>query len=308
MSIKVNYIVLVLLALQIKSGETFAQQRVQFTQYMFNGLVINPAYAGADEALSLTFVHRRQWAGLDQAPTTQTLSAHSLFYNKQSGVGLTIVNDKIGVHKDLSMMGNYAYHIPVSSVSTVSLGVSAGFRRRRSDYTSLLSTVNPNDPKISSAPIALSTFDVGAGLYFRNQRLQLGLSAPGLIPEKMQVNDTVSIKLTNATYMFFGKYVINATDDVQIEPGLLVKMIPDIPFSYDLNFNFIYRRVLTTGLSYRKAESIDWILKAQLTEQLQFGYSYDHPIGNLNKFNTSSHEFVVQYLFKYAAKRTVSPR
>ena len=275
---------------------------------MFNGLVINPAYAGADEALSLTFVHRRQWAGLQDGPVTQTLSAHSLFRNKQSGVGITFVNDKIGVHKDLSMMGNFAYHIPVSGTSTFSFGLSAGFRNRKSDYTSLLATVNQHDPKISTLPVALTSFDAGAGIYFRNEKIQIGFSSPGLIPEKISVNDSVSVKLSGANYLLYGKYTLAAMNDVQIEPGLLIKMLPDAPLSYDVNLNLIYRHVLTTGLSYRKQESIDMVLKAQVTEQLQFGYSYDYPIGVLNRFKVSSHEFVVQYLFKYSAKKTVSPR
>ncbi|HYG01172.1 MAG TPA: type IX secretion system membrane protein PorP/SprF [Chryseosolibacter sp.] len=304
----VLHIVLVSAAIMLGMKNVSGQQRVQFTQYMFNGLVINPAYAGADEALSLTFVHRRQWAGLDHAPATQTLSAHSLFRNKQSGVGLTVVNDKIGVHKDLSLMGNYAYHIPVSTVSTISFGISAGFRNRRSDYSSLLSSVDQHDPKISALPIALTSFNAGTGVYFRNPKMQIGFSAPSLIPDKMQINDSVSVRLSKSTYLLFGKYIIRATEEVTLEPGMLFKMLQDAPLSYDINMNVIYRRILTMGLSYRTEESIDMILKAQLTEQLQLGYSYDHPIGVLNKFDVSSHEFVIQYLFKFSDKNTVSPR
>jgi type IX secretion system PorP/SprF family membrane protein len=133
-----------------------AQQKMQFTQYMFNGLVINPAYAGADEALSLTFIHRSQWAGVENAPQTQTLSAHTLFKRKHFGLGLTIVNDKIGVHKNLSILSNYAYHLRTGKKSALSFGLQAGMNNQKSDYTSLLTAGN-NDPKLYN-PVLTETF------------------------------------------------------------------------------------------------------------------------------------------------------
>src|SRR6478736_4445164 len=104
----------------------WSQQNVQFTQYMFNGLVINPAYAGADEALSLTFVHRSQWTGMDNAPATQTLAAHTAIKEKKIGVGLILINDRIGVHKNFSALNSYAYHIRVGKQSYLSMGLQAG--------------------------------------------------------------------------------------------------------------------------------------------------------------------------------------
>jgi type IX secretion system PorP/SprF family membrane protein len=115
-------------------GEASAQQRVQFTQYMFNGLIINPAYAGAHEALSLTFIQRSQWAGVENAPNTQTLSAHTLFKKKHLGLGVSLINDRIGVHKNISALTNYAYHLRVSSNAYLSMGLLAGIHSRKSDF------------------------------------------------------------------------------------------------------------------------------------------------------------------------------
>src|SRR5258708_7244122 len=117
----------------------FAQQKVQFTQYMFNGLVINPAYAGADEKLSLTFINRNQWNGIEGAPTTQTLSAHTLFKKKQFGIGFLLVNDQIGIHRNVNAGVSYAYHIQTRDQSYLSMCLQAGGKSLWADY-SLLST------------------------------------------------------------------------------------------------------------------------------------------------------------------------
>ena len=173
-----------------------AQQKVQFSQYMFNNLVINPAYAGADEALSLTFIDRRQWSGVDDAPTTQTLSGHTLFKKKHFGLGATLVNDQYGVHKNLSALTDYAYHLQVGKKSFLSMGLQAGVHNTRSDYASLIGGVT-NDPRLY-ANVSQTFFDFGAGIYFRSDRLHVGLSAPQLLPETISLSDTLSVRLSRA--------------------------------------------------------------------------------------------------------------
>lgn len=286
------------------SNQLIAQQKVQFTQYMFNGLVINPAYAGSDEALSLTFVQRRQWAGVENAPTTQTLSAHTLFREKHTGVGLTIINDKIGIHRNLSVLTNYAYHIRVGERSFLSMGILAGIHNRKSDYASLMAS----DPKLYNPYISHTAFDFGTGIYFRSKRFHAGLSAPGLIPEKVNINDTLSLRLGGVHYLLFSRYRIPLTDKLEVEPGILFKYLDGVPLSYDLYTNMIFREVLTAGLSYRKKESVDFLIKCQLTPQLQFGYSYDHPVGELSRLSNGSHEIMIQYLFRYVRTNVTSPR
>src|SRR5688572_5583614 len=157
-----------------------AQQKVQFTQYMFNGLVINPAYAGADEALNLTFIQRKQWANMESSPSTQSLSAHTLFRKNHLGLGFTLINDKIGVHKNLSIITNYAYHLRVGEHSYLSMGLQAGIHNRKSNYASLAGNTTV-DPRLFDATIAYTAFDLGMGLYFRSSRLHVGLSAPEIL-------------------------------------------------------------------------------------------------------------------------------
>ncbi len=286
---------------------SIAQQKVQFTQYMFNGLVINPAYAGADEALNLTFIQRKQWANVEHSPTTQSLSAHTLFKKKNMGLGFTLINDKIGVHKNLNVLSNYAYHLRLSKESFLSLGIQAGIHSRKSNYGSLAGNSNV-DPKLYDATVSYTAFDFGAGFYYRSPRLHVGFSAPEILPERYALNDTMEINMKEVNFFLFSKYNFTLTEFIDMEPGMLFKFLKGVPVSFDLNLNFIYRKVLTLGLSYRKSESIDFMMKAQITPQLQFGYAYDYPIGEISKLSNGSHELMVSYVFRYIQSNISSPR
>lgn len=282
-----------------------AQQLPQFTQFMYNNLVINPAYAGADEALSLTLLHRSQWTGVDKAPTTQSFSAHSLIKKKQIGLGLTIIRDEIGVHKNTNILTNYAYHINLAEKTFLSFGLQVGLTNLKSDYASLAGV--PLDPKLANS-INETMIDFGAGLYLRSPRFNLSLSSPGLLSRTITVNDTVSVNFKRANFMGYARYRFSLSDNVDMEPGFMIKYFTTLPLSYDVNLNFIFRRVLTTGVSYRKSESIDVILKFQLTPQLQLGYAYDYPVNYAARLSSASHELMLNYLFRDFKKRAASPR
>jgi len=282
-----------------------AQQIPQFTQFMYNNLVLNPAYAGADEALSLTLLHRSQWTGVDNAPSTQSFSAHSLIRKKQIGLGLTVIRDEIGVHKNTNILTNYAYHINLAEKTFLSFGLQVGLANIKSDYASLASA--PLDPKLVNS-INETMIDFGAGLYLRTPRFTLSLSSPGLLSRTITVNDTVSVNLKKANFMGFARYRFTLSADLDMEPGFMLKYFTALPVSYDVNLNFIYRKVLTVGASYRKSESIDLILKFQLTPQLQFGYAYDYPVNYAARLSSASHELMLNYLFRDFKKRAASPR
>jgi type IX secretion system PorP/SprF family membrane protein len=284
-----------------------AQQRMQFTQYMFNGVVINPAYAGADDALSLTFIQRTQWSGIEKAPSTQTFSGHTLFKKKHFGLGITLVNDKLGVHRNLNALTHYAYHIRTGPLSYLSMGIEAGIYSLKSDYASLVDPAN-RDPQISN-PVRSQTFlDFGAGIYFRSQRFHAGLSAPEIVPQQFTINDTLSIRLSKVNFFLFSKYRLSVSDQVDLEPSTLFKYLDGVPLSYDANLNMIYREVLTLGLSYRRNESVDFILRMQINRQLRLGYSYDHPFGMVSRLSGGSHELMVNYAFRNVQKNVISPR
>jgi type IX secretion system PorP/SprF family membrane protein len=281
-------------------------QLPQLSQYMFSGLVINPAYAGTEEALSITFIQRKQWVGVEQSPSTQTLSAHTLFKNNNLGLGFTMINDRVGVHRHLSALPVVSYHIRLAGETVVSMGLQAGIHHQKSDYTPLNGA--QNDPKLANTFYAGTFMDFGTGLYLRSKTLHLGVSVLELSRKQLRSGDHSSIAFKRVHYNFFGKYRYVLGQTVAFEPSVLLKYHPGLPLSYDVNSSFILHEVLTVGLSYRKAESVDFLLKAQVTPQLQVGYAYDYTLQHLRRLSSGSHELMVSYLFKYVKNNITSPR
>ena len=287
----------------------YGQQIGQYTQYFSNELVINPAFAGAHEALSLTMVHRSQWTGLDGAPTTQTLSAHSLFKNEHIGLGASIINDKVGIHQNLTFNTSYAYHLRIKADAYLSMGLQLGVNHKQSDFGSVSGQLqNPNDPSIADFKETVTVLEVGTGIYYRDPKLHIGFSSPKLFSSKSQYNDSIGTDLNNAHYFLYSRYRIPVTRNVQIQPGMLVKYLPGLPLSFDFHLAAIFNKVLLTGISYRSFESVDLVLQAKLTPQLKAGYNFDYPIGKVGELSHSSHEIMLNYLFKYSKYKIKRPR
>lgn len=290
--------------LTMASLTVYGQQGPQFTQFMFNNLAINPAFAGVDEALSMTAVSRTQWSGIESAPVTTSFSAHGLVLDRV-GLGLTVIDDRIGVHAITSVTGNYAYHIKAGRSSYISMGVQGGVTRFVSDYPSIAG--NSNDPKLANY-INQTRPDIGAGVYFRSPRLDVGLSALGLLTRRMALNNTVSTKLQNADFLAYMRYRMKLSKTLTLEPAVLIKYFPGLLPSFDVNGSLVYRNVLTAGLSYRSNESVDLLFKLQLTTRLQLGYAYDHPLKSKTSLNRASHEVMLNYVFRKVHNNVAAPR
>lgn len=293
-----------LLLIVLTSPTVFAQQKPQFTQYMFNGLVINPAFAGSDDAPSITFLNRNQWTSIEGAPVTQTLSGHTLFGSSRVGAGLTIINDKIGVHKNQNIQGSVSYRLNISPETYLSMGLQGGVSIRKSTYSSISGPVA--DP--SAQDISHVSPTLGMGFFLRGKKFDLGISAPEILSEKISANDSTTITWDRAQYFLYGKYSIALRHNLALEPSLLVKYKKDLPVSYDVNMSLVIKKALTAGISYRHKESIGFLIKAKLTPQLQFGYAYDYAIGEVAMASNGSHEVMVNYLFKYPTNKVVAPR
>lgn len=306
---KIHHLIMVIwltVAATAIANACYGQQQVQFTQYMFNNLIINPAYAGADEALSLTFINRSQWSGIKSAPKTQTLAIHTLSSSKRMGLGLTLQNDKLGIQKNFNGLLVYSYHLKTGRYSVLSMGLQAGFHNSKRDYSSLVGS--SNDPQVNNLFLSRTKFDFGAGFYFRAKNFRAGLSSPSMLAERIDLNDSVRITLASTNIFGLVSYTFAVNDDVDVMPTVLLKYIPDLPLGFDANINFIYREMLTLGFSYRHSESFDLMLKAQVTPSLQLGYAYDHPFGLVNRISNGSHELMVNYMFKSDRKKAYRPR
>jgi type IX secretion system PorP/SprF family membrane protein len=281
------------------------QQSPQFTQFMFNNMVMNPAYAGAEEALSATLLTRSQWTGVENAPSTQCFSAHTLLEPQQLGLGLAVIRDRIGVHSHTNIRTNYAYHLPVRKDAILSVGLQAGVTMLKSDYASLLG--NSGDPKLMSS-LQETMLGLGAGVYYRTTRWCAGLSVPELLSRNVTVQDSLTVHLQRSNVLGYARYSFVLNKSFDLEPGILIKHFANVPMSVDLNVNVVYKKVLTGGLSYRSKESVDVLMRFQLTPQLQFGYAYDHPVSFAGRISSASHELMVSYLFRNIQRDVASPR
>jgi type IX secretion system PorP/SprF family membrane protein len=301
---KIRRYIILLIASGSGIAGAFAQQGPQYTQFMFNNLAINPAYAGADEHPSITLVAREQWSNIENAPSTQSLAAHTLL-KKRVGLGLTIVRDQIGIHKNTNAVASYAYHLRAGKKAFVSMGLQAGINSFKSDYPSLQQ--QGNDPLLAKY-VKATKFNIGTGIYFRSPKLDAGVSFPGLLPRNQHVNDTVVVNFRTADALGYFRYRLPISQSFTLQPSLLIKYFPGLPLSFDTNWMIVYKEVLSTGVSYRKNESLDLVIRLQLTVRLEAGYSYDYPVGDGSLLNSASHELMMHYVFRKNTKNIVSPR
>ena len=286
------------------AGQCMAQQQAQFTQYLYNMLPLNPAYAGSQESMSITALAREQWTGIDGAPSTQTLSIHSPLPNKNVGVGLTLIHDKIGVTNQTSVFGAYSYHLKVNEKAKLSMGLQAGATFYNSDFAS----IDSEDP-LFAGNIKETRPNFGFGLYYYSDRYFVGLSAPQLLEKPLNGKDNKNQFSQNRHYSAVGGYVFDINPSIKLKPTVLAKYVAGAPVEFDLSANAYFKDVIGLGLSWRSFDSFDALLQLQLTDQLQLGYSYDFfTTTDLSKVNSGSHEIMVNYRFSFSNTDIISPR
>lgn len=288
---------------------TYGQQQAMFTQYMFNGLAINPAYAGSHEALSLTALARKQWTGLDGAPSTQTFSAHSPINSQRIALGVLFVNDQIGVTQQTGGHAFYAYRIQMPK-GTLSMGLQAGFNSYRANVSRLL-LYNPGDPNFSSNTVNKFMPNFGVGFYYYNERFYVGLSVPQILDGyyNKEADRDVSKAQQSRHYFLTGGYVFDITPSVKIKPSALVKAVNGAPVAVDLNANVLLKEVIWLGVSCRSLKSMSALTELQLTDQFRLGYAYDFPAGKkATGLTYGSHELMVNYRFAFTKNKVVTPR
>lgn len=281
------------------SGISRGQQRPGFTQYMFNGLAINPAYAGSHEMLTAVAAYRNQWINFPGAPKTYTASAHMPIKQKKIGVGLNIIRDEIGVHNDLGVFASYAYRIRMSRTGVLALGVQGGFNYLESDFTQ----TNPNSPSDPNFTTTSTTnFNFGTGIYFYNDIAFVGASVPYILANKSFTEggeefDAFFVQeSTERRYYFLtAGFVYDLSSDVKLRPSALVQVQEGAPITFDANVNFILQDRLNLGTSYRAGRSINFLFQLQATRNFSFGYSYDYAFSELRDFNRGTHELILTY-------------
>lgn len=286
-------------------AHAIAQQEATYAQYMFNGLAINPAYAGQHKALSVNLLSRFQNVGLPGAPTTQTLAVHSPLANQRFAVGALFVNDKIGVITQTEFSAVYAYRIPMSLKGTISFGIQGGVSRYFAQYTAL--DVYQTDPAFSQ-DIQEVRPNIGAGIFIDHTTWYLGLSAPHMLNNVFTRGSNLTSIHQPFPVILTGGYVFLLTRSVHFKPNGLVKMVDGRIVEVDLNANFLFDEVLWAGISYHTSNALNFIVDLQLTDQLRLGYSYTAALGEIKSAEIGSHEVFLGYVFKFNSKGIVSPR
>lgn len=282
-----------------------AQQDPQYTQYMYNMNVVNPAYAGSKESLSITALYRDQWSGFDGAPKTFTFSAHSPLGDKV-GLGLSAVKDELGPVSETNVYADFSYTLQLGQSLNLALGVKAGASFHDVGLVDL-ELQDENDPFFSKN-INNTYPNVGAGAFLYSDNFYLGVSVPNLL--KSVHLDENGLKFGNETNHFFGTagYVFQLSENVKLKPSVLVKYALDAPLSYDGNLNALFYDKFEIGASYRLDDSFSGLVGFQVTPNIRIGYAYDSVMSDISAVASASHEVILTFDLYFAKRALRSPR
>ncbi|MCH2215849.1 MAG: type IX secretion system membrane protein PorP/SprF [Flavobacteriales bacterium] len=297
------------------TADAFAQQSPLYTMYMWNQLIINPAYAGSREALTASAVWREQWVGLEGAPSTQVLSIHSPLPNDNIGLGFTVQNDNIGPVNNTGIWGDFAYRMKVTQKSRLALALRGGFAIHQADLRNLQTGDAEQDPAFTNNVENNFLPNFGFGAYYYSDRGYVGVSSPSLIENELNSGNNIvgsdPLDLDNRHFYLLAGYVFNLTADsgtVMFRPSTVVRAVKGAPVSFDIAANFLIKQKLWVGASYRYQDAIAAMVSFNFTQHLQAGYSYDFGTSDLNNYHNGSHEIMLTYDFFKEDVKVRNPR
>ena len=287
---------------------TYAQQDPLFTQYMFNKLLVNPAYAGSKEVFTIDMLNRTQWVNIDGAPETFTISAHTAMRNKNVGLGIYLYRDALGPTNTQGLMGTYSYRIYMGS-SSLAFGLQFGFSYF--DFNWAAMNLKDQDYLFDPQEVRRITPDANFGVYYQSNRFFLGFSSKQLLQNELgyAIKDGKSSfsKLTRHFYMM-GGFALPIEDKIVFRPSMMAKYTPHAPLQIDLNASFLFGNVFWVGASYRSAKAISFMTEFKISDRLKLGYSYDLYLNELQPFNYGSHEIRLGFEFPMFESRMRTPR
>ena len=270
-------------------------------QYVFNAMAINPAFAGSQDALSLSMMYRNQWVGFTDAPKSFMFTAHMPVDNDRIGLGLLIENNSIGIFRETRMMGNYAYRMDLFN-GKLAFGLAFGATMYSINWNRLNAN-DPNDIQLINNPNSaiLPAFSLGAYYYTRNYFV--GLSLPLFLSQEIDQltgNYKLSSNFSGYNYFLTGGYNVSLNSDLKLEPSFLLKYHPNNTPQIDLNIQANLRDKFWLGIGYRNKETLVGLIQCQLNSQLRLAYSYDYYFGKIGRYVYGSHEIILNYLFSYS--------
>lgn len=279
---------IIICAIFLTTGLVSAQQLPQFTQYVYNTMSVNPAYAGSRETLSATALHRNQWAGIEGNPTTSTLSVHSPVKFSRVGLGLTYINDQLGGENTNYIYGNFSYTVPLSQKVNMAFGLNAGV----TNYT--LENPDPLDPFFTDG-FSKWNPNLGAGIYVSSRMWYIGLSSPRLLNTDLNQGEFAAIE-RNSYYVIGGK-VFDLGQNTKFKTTAIAKFTNGAPATYDVTANVLLFDKLWIGGSYRfnDADNFGAMIDYQLSNSFRIGYAYDIPTSDIKPYTGGTHEIILIY-------------
>jgi type IX secretion system PorP/SprF family membrane protein len=302
-------IIISALLLGFGANKLKAQQEPQYTQYMFNMMSVNPAYAGTREALNALMISRLQWVGVEGAPRSHTFTLHTPFKEKKMGLGVSLIADNIGPVTNTYLNINYAYRVSLNEKMTLSLGLKGGIY----NYYAGLSDVALNEQDNAFRQDYRKSFqpNLGAGAYLYTKEYYVGFSVPKLIKtelESIEAGDEFSNEL-KLHYFITAGYVFELNNDWKLKPSILNKLVEGAPPSLDITAQALYQNRFWLGTTYRVGDAIAFLFEVQVNRQLVVGYSYDYTLSGMSNVSNGSHEILISYDFAgFSNDKVKSPR
>ncbi len=296
----------------------YAQQDAQYTQYMYNTISVNPAYAGSRGVMSIMGLHRSQWVGLEGAPRTQTLTLNTpIGNNERVGLGLSVVNDEIGPTDETYIDVDFSYTIPTSDKGKLSFGLKAGAHLLNIDFQRL-TQFNANDNLFQNNIDNKFSPQVGIGAYYHTDKFYFGLSAPNLLEtdhfdESTTSSDSDAVSFLaeeRINYYFISGYVFDLSDNVKFKPAVLSKLVFGAPLQVDVSANFLLYERLTLGVAYRWSAAVTAQVGFQVSDSMMIGFAYDRETTELGQtqFNDGSYEVMLRFELFKKYNRMLTPR
>lgn len=285
------------LALVVLLAATSAgQQQFGFTQFMWDQSTLNPAYAGTSESLSSRVFYRNQWAGLDGAPKTQSLSVHSPVLDGGFGAGLNVLHDRIGIYDDYVFRGNFSYKLRLQE-GHLFFGLSGAYHLHQS-YWSTASPGEEGDQALPYGDVKKGIPNFGFGLYYQHANAYVGLSIPVLLENGLTVNQPeggIATLIDNVRHYYLtGGYVFELSENLKLRPQAMVRYVQNAPLQADVNVSALFNDVLWVGAGYRFGDSVDLMMQYHISSQFKIGYAYDFTLSKLQN-HAGSHEIFIGF-------------
>jgi type IX secretion system PorP/SprF family membrane protein len=291
----------ILLAYLTLHGVAMHAQHTPLTsQYLFNGLLINPAYAGSRDALAANITHRQQWVGFSGAPVTQIMSVHAPVNRRKVGLGLMLYNDRIGVSNETGIMTNYAYRLKFPN-GKLAFGIGGGFTMLRGDWHTV-AIQNPDDALFMEPTRSAFRPNFSAGVHYYSKKWFVGASAPFILLHRYNTSGEgfrITDVRSDLQTMLTAGYLVEFSSDIKLKPTILVRHRMEGLPQADLSMNVILRDKVWLGMSYRTQDAAIAMLEVLPTPQWRFGYAYDMGVSTMRNHHRGSHEILAQYEFGY---------